>query len=86
MKIVRAVPANAATLTHIALASKRYWNYPERWIALWTPQLTLTPDYIVTNEVYAAVEGEGQMDEIIGAHTTEIEGTRRSLPVLLLDI
>jgi GNAT superfamily N-acetyltransferase len=65
MKIVRATPADAARLTHIALASKRHWNYPERWIALWTPQLTLTPDYIATREVYAALDG----NEIIGFYT-----------------
>ncbi len=63
MKIVRAEPVQAARLTEIALASKRYWHYPERWIELWRPLLTITTEYIAAHEVYALLN---DADEPIG--------------------
>lgn len=55
--IVRPVlPEEANVLSQIALAAKRHWGYPERWIEIWTPQLTFTPHYFETNESWAAVE------------------------------
>jgi GNAT superfamily N-acetyltransferase len=56
MEIVRAAPELAPTLTRIALAAKRHWQYPERWIEIWTPILTLTPEYVAANPTYVAVE------------------------------
>jgi GNAT superfamily N-acetyltransferase len=56
MEIVRAAPELAETLTGIALAAKRYWEYPERWIQIWTPILTLTPEYVAANPTYVAIE------------------------------
>lgn len=53
MEIRRANPSQAAQLTAIALAAKRYWGYPERWIEIWRNVLTITPDYIETNAVFA---------------------------------
>ncbi len=50
----RAIPEDADALTAIALAAKRHWGYPERWIEIWTPQLTFTPDYFETNEGWVA--------------------------------
>jgi hypothetical protein len=35
MQIVRAKPEDAETLTEIAHAAKRHWDYPERWIEAW---------------------------------------------------
>jgi ribosomal protein S18 acetylase RimI-like enzyme len=49
-------PEEADALTQIALAAKRHWGYPERWIEIWTPQLTYTPEYFKTNESWVAVE------------------------------
>lgn len=43
-------------LTQIALAAKRYWGYPERWIEIWTPQLTFNPEYFESNPSWVAVE------------------------------
>lgn len=51
-------PAEADILTQIALAAKRHWGYPERWIEIWTPQLTFTPEYFESNEGWAAVVNE----------------------------
>ncbi len=42
-------------MTHIALAAKRHWRYPERWIEIWTPQLTFNSEYFEANESWVAV-------------------------------
>jgi GNAT superfamily N-acetyltransferase len=55
--IRRAEAADASTLTSIALAAKRHWGYPEAWIRLWTPVLTITPGFIGAHEVFAAEFG-----------------------------
>jgi GNAT superfamily N-acetyltransferase len=55
MEIVRATPDLAERLTQIALAAKRYWGYPERWIEIWTPILTFTREYVAVNPTYVAV-------------------------------
>lgn len=73
--IVRASPADAGLLTEVALAAKRFWNYPESWIAEWTPLLTLTPQYIVDNEVYALTRGQ----EIVGFYALAGQGPQLSL-------
>lgn len=39
----------------IALAAKRYWGYPERWIEIWTPQLTFHANYFESHESWTAV-------------------------------
>jgi GNAT superfamily N-acetyltransferase len=52
--IRRVLPEEAAQLSRIALAAKRHWGYPERWIEAWTPQLTYDSDYFVQNESWAA--------------------------------
>jgi len=50
-------PEEAAELTQIALAAKRHWGYPERWMRLWTPELTFTSEYFEANESWAAAVG-----------------------------
>ena len=50
IQILPAQPAQAATLTQIAMAAKRHWGYPERWMELWKPQLTFSPSYFEENE------------------------------------
>ena len=62
MQIVRAKPEDADALTEIAHAAKRHWGYPESWIREWQRDLTITPDFIATNEMYVAVSCE----EIVG--------------------
>lgn len=60
MILIRRVrPDEADTFTHIALAAKRHWGYPERWMEIWTPQLTVTPAYFEAHESWAA-EAEGR--------------------------
>jgi GNAT superfamily N-acetyltransferase len=56
--LLRASPEYAGTLTNIALASKRYWGYPERWMEIWTPQLTISPEYTLNHETWLAAINE----------------------------
>jgi len=59
--IIRRASANdAATLTQIAHEAKRHWGYPEHWIKHWQDDLTITPDFVATNQVYVA-ECEGEL-------------------------
>lgn len=58
LTLLRADPRHAAVLTEIAVAAKRHWGYPERWIQLWMPQLTITPDYLSRNETWVAMLDE----------------------------
>ena len=51
------MPGDAEVLTRIAFAAKRYWGYPERWIRHWSESLTITPEFVRDNEVYAAISG-----------------------------
>lgn len=62
VEIRRAKPTEASALTQLAQAAKRHWGYPERWLELWRPDLTITPSFVAGNEVYVATVG----DEIVG--------------------
>ncbi len=50
--IRRANRTDAAALTTVAHAAKRYWDYPEAWIREWREQLTVTPDYADEHRVF----------------------------------
>jgi len=56
--IRKALPTDANALTRIAISAKRHWGYPERWMQIWIPQLTFSPQYFDDNESWVAVEGE----------------------------
>lgn len=53
-KITRATSDQADILTQIALAAKRHWGYPDAWIQLWSPVLTITPEFIGGHETFVA--------------------------------
>lgn len=53
--IEKARPEHASVLTDIAISAKRHWNYSERWIELWHPLLTISPEYISQNETWMAI-------------------------------
>ncbi len=55
--ILPAAPEAADALACIAFAAKRYWGYPESWIQHWRDSLTITPEFVRNNAVYAAVSG-----------------------------
>jgi GNAT superfamily N-acetyltransferase len=54
ISIRRVNPEEADQLTNTALRAKSYWGYPEKWIEIWTPQLTFTAAYFEENESWAA--------------------------------
>jgi GNAT superfamily N-acetyltransferase len=59
VEIRRATGRDAEALTLIAFAAKRYWGYPERWIEHWSGTLTIAPEFVRDNVVYAALsDGE----------------------------
>jgi GNAT superfamily N-acetyltransferase len=75
MQIERAILSQAEVLTQIAFAAKRHWDYPEHWIQLWAPILTITPEFIEGNETYVAY----LEDELMGFCAISIEDERASV-------
>lgn len=69
MKIRKAVLEDAENLSRIAFAAKSYWKYPEKWLELWKDDLTITPEVIAENEVYAMTEN----NEIVGFYVLIIK-------------
>jgi len=55
ISIRRVLPSEADVLTRIAISAKRFWNYPEKWMEIWIPQLTFSPEYFEANESWVAV-------------------------------
>jgi len=53
--ILRGTPEHASVLTDITIAAKRHWNYPEKWMEQWLPELTISSEYISENEIWMAV-------------------------------
>ncbi|HEY5731986.1 MAG TPA: GNAT family N-acetyltransferase [Anaerolineales bacterium] len=45
LKIRPALPRDADILSHIAFSAKAYWGYPAKWMEIWKPQLTFSPEY-----------------------------------------
>lgn len=73
--IVRAVPADAAALTEIAIAAKRHWGYPERWMESWRELLTITPAFVAQHETYTAMLAGRR----VGFYALSIRGSRPTL-------
>ncbi len=73
--IRRARRADAAALTRVAHAAKRYWGYPERLLRLWQRDLTVTPGFIDRHPVYCAAHG----GEVVGFYAISGTGPVREL-------
>ena len=61
IRVIRARPEQAERLSQIAFAAKSYWGYPSQWIDLWHNQLTISKQFILKTEVYAAVDDDGKV-------------------------
>lgn len=73
--ILCTTPDQAKTLTQIAFAAKRHWGYPERWIQLWSPILTITPEFIERNVTHVAF-----LDKTaVGFFAISLEGEKASV-------
>ena len=57
-KIEKALPGDHEILTAISHRSKRYWNYPEEHMLLWTDELTILPEYIFEHRVFKLLVGK----------------------------
>jgi ribosomal protein S18 acetylase RimI-like enzyme len=57
IKIRYAFPQNADVLFNMALSAKAYWGYPDRWMEIWAPQLTFSPEYFGEIESWVAEVG-----------------------------
>jgi ribosomal protein S18 acetylase RimI-like enzyme len=75
LEIIRATADMAGTLTNIAFASKRHWGYPERWITIWTPLLTVSVQYIENHDTYVAWEAGGP----VGFYAICVDKSKSSL-------
>jgi len=74
-QIFCATPDQAESLTQIAFAAKRHWGYPERWIQIWSPLLTISPEFIETHDTCVAYVG----GEPVGFCAISVEGERASV-------
>jgi len=54
LQIRPAIPEEADRLSQIAFSAKAHWGYPERWLEIWKPELTFSPDYFEQNENWVA--------------------------------
>ncbi len=80
-EIRRCDSRQAGRLTEIAHAAKRHWGYPDRYIAAWRGELTLTPAFVVSHEVHAAVIGA----TLAGFYALARDGKRVELEHLWVD-
>lgn len=55
LQVLRATPEQADELSRIAQAAKAHWGYPQRWLEIWTSQLTFSPEYFEQNDGWVAV-------------------------------
>lgn len=76
IRVVRARPEQAERLSHIAYAAKSYWGYPSQWIELWHNQLNISKQFILQNEVYAAVDDD---EALLGFYALSGSGERMLL-------
>ena len=54
-----AVPPEAAALSAIALRAKGHWGYAPEKLAIWRDEfLTVSPEYIQSNHVWVAADGQ----------------------------
>ena len=48
----------ASQLTRIAIASKKYWNYPDAWFELWSDTFEITSETIRKYKIWVAEENK----------------------------
>ncbi|MGI9068660.1 MAG: GNAT family N-acetyltransferase [Pyrinomonadaceae bacterium] len=75
LKIRKASTEDAETLTRVAHDAKRHWGYPEHWIKHWQDDLTISPEFIATNQVFLAEKD----DQILGFYALIIRQEKAEL-------
>lgn len=71
--------ADRTVLTNIAFAAKRFWNYPEEWIQLWTDELTISARYIRDHYVFKVMDRKS--GKIIGFCALEHHRNEHALEI-----
>jgi N-acetylglutamate synthase-like GNAT family acetyltransferase len=70
-----AAKEEAGSLSKIAHDAKRYWGYPEHWIKHWQDDLTISTDYLASNQVFVAERA----DQILGFYALMIREGKAEL-------
>lgn len=70
ISIQRVRSEQAGELSSIAFAAKAHWGYPKRWMEMWKPQLTFSPEYFEQYESWVAIDHARP----IGFYTLEDKG------------
>ncbi len=60
VRIVRAMPEQAAQLGQIARTAKAHWGYPARWMEAWHEIFDIRPEVIGADEYLVAHSADGQ--------------------------
>ena len=76
MNVRPALPEESISLTQLAHEAKRHWGYPENWIKQWEQALTITPEYIESNQVFVA---EDEDERILGFYALDVSQARAEL-------
>jgi GNAT superfamily N-acetyltransferase len=79
--IQRGAPEDTAALTALAQRAKAHWGYPEEWLAIWKPELTLSPADIHRMHVHVARLGR----RIAGFYALLGQGQTQSLEHFWVD-
>ncbi|HLO16428.1 MAG TPA: GNAT family N-acetyltransferase [Anaerolineales bacterium] len=67
LEIRRVLPDDSEALSGIAFSAKSHWGYPKRWMEIWEPQLTFSPEYFAENESWVAILD----DRLFGFYTLQ---------------
>ncbi|WP_044640057.1 GNAT family N-acetyltransferase [Risungbinella massiliensis] len=82
MRIYRALPNDAATLTHLAFRSKSHWGYSMQFMEQCSEALTITPEVIRDHIIYLGVTSD---EQFIGFYGLDNNPTRALLTDLFVD-
>ncbi len=69
MKIAKAKLSDSKHLTALTIRSKAHWNYDEKQILEWIPDLTITKKYFEESEIFKL----SQNNQLIGFYAYRIE-------------
>ncbi len=70
-QLLPAYPKDAPLLTVIAIASKGYWEYAEKDMISWIPDLVVSEEAIEKHRVYKLIKGK----EVVGFYLVKDNGS-----------
>jgi len=60
-------PEDAEELTKVAIASKKHWGYPDRWLDLWKDELTMIKGRVLPILEYEIKPSNAQLTDVDSA-------------------